>query len=222
MPDVIIPGPAGRIEGKYFQAKNPTAPIALVLHPHPLHGGNMNNKVTYRMYETLARSGFTVLRFNFRGVGNSEGVFDHGSGELADAAACLDWLHAQNPGASHIWLTGFSFGAWIMLQLLMRRPDVHRFLAVSPPAGMYDFSFFSPIPNKGLITVGTNDEITPHRDIEDWLKKTPRQKGINIKYATVNGADHFYTGQLDDLSQLMMRYAMTEIPELAPKKQPAA
>ena len=82
MPDITFQGPEGRIEGKYFQAADPTAPIALVMHPHPQHGGTMNNKVTYRMFESFARCGFSVLRFNFRGVGNSEGIFDNGVGEI--------------------------------------------------------------------------------------------------------------------------------------------
>ena len=206
MPAVTFNGPAGRIEGKYFQSKNPKAPIAVVMHPHPQHGGTMNNKVTYRVFESFARCGFTVLRFNFRGVGNSEGVFDNGLGELADAAASLDWLHAQHPDTPEIWISGFSFGAWIMLQLLMRRPDVHRFIAISPPAGMYDFSFFNPCPASGFVMVGDNDEITPHGDIEEMLKRTQRQKGAAIHYSKIVGADHFYVEQQDELAQTLCKY----------------
>ncbi len=94
MPDVIINGPEGRIEGRYHHARGGTAPMALVLHPHPLHGGTMNNKIVYTIYQTFVRRGFSTLRFNFRGVGRSQGSFDRGEGELADAAASLDWLQA--------------------------------------------------------------------------------------------------------------------------------
>lgn len=208
MPDITYQGPNGRLEGKYFQHKDPTAPIALIMHPHPMHGGTMNNKVTYRLYETFARCGFSVMRFNFRGVGNSEGSYDNGVGELADAAASLDWLHAQCPNASEIWIAGFSFGAWITMQLLMRRPDVKRFIAVSPPAGNYDFAFLSPCPTSGLVCVGTHDEITPADDIERLLKKTTRQKGIKIHFAKVPYADHFYTQQQDELGELHTRYIL--------------
>lgn len=208
MPDITFNGPEGRIEGKFFQSKDPTAPIALVMHPHPQHGGNMNNKVSYRVFESFARCGFSVLRFNFRGVGNSEGEFDNGVGELSDAAAALDWLHAQCPQARSIWISGFSFGAWICMQLLMRRPDVKRFVAVSPPAGMYDFSFLSPCPASGFVTCGTNDDITPHNDIEELLKKTTRQKGSKLFYSRVEGADHFYTNHQDQLSNLLCKYIM--------------
>ena len=89
MPDVIINGPEGRIEARYHHARGGTAPMALVLHPHPLHGGTMNNKVVYTLYQTFVRRGFSTLRFNFRGVGRSQGSFDRGEGELADAAAQL-------------------------------------------------------------------------------------------------------------------------------------
>lgn len=211
MPDITFTGPDGRIEGKYFQAQDINAPIALVLHPHPQHGGTMNNKVTYRMYESFARCGFNVLRFNFRGVGNSEGEFDHGVGELMDAAAALDWLHAQHPRTRGIWISGFSFGAWIMFQLLMRRPDVDRFLAVSPPFGMYDHSFISPCPNSGFVIAGSNDEITPNESIEQQLKRTVRQDGTKIHYSRIEGADHFYTSHQDELSRLLCQYIKSNL-----------
>lgn len=206
MPDVTFQGPAGRLEGKFFSQPDPTAPIVLVMHPHPLHGGSMNNKVAYRTYESFVRCGFTAMRFNFRGVGASEGSYDNGVGELSDAAAALDWLHSQHPNAREIWIAGFSFGAWITMQLLMRRPDVKRFLAISPPAGNYDFSFFSPCPTSGLIMVGTNDEITPADDIETMLKHTTRQKGVKIHMSKIQHADHFYTQQQEELAKVVTSY----------------
>src|SRR6266446_5592984 len=95
MPEVIINGPEGRIEGRDHHARGGTAPMALVLHPHPQHGGTMNNKVVYTIYQCFVRRGFSTLRFNFRGVGRSQGSFDRGEGELADAAAALDWLQGD-------------------------------------------------------------------------------------------------------------------------------
>ena len=89
MPEVVINGPEGRIEARYQKAASATAPVALVMHPHPRFGGTMNNKVVYNIFHALSRSGFAVLRFNFRGVGKSQGTFDNGQGELADAAAAL-------------------------------------------------------------------------------------------------------------------------------------
>jgi len=136
MPDVIINGPDGRLEGRYQHSRVPNAPIAIVLHPHPQYGGTMNNKVVYALYNGFARHGFSVLRFNFRGVGRSQGGYDRGEGELSDAASALDWLQSFNQSASACWIAGFSFGAWIGMQLLMRRPEISGFVSVAPPGGL--------------------------------------------------------------------------------------
>src|SRR5918911_2692177 len=120
MPDVIINGPEGRIEARYHPSKQPNAPIALLLHPHPQHGGTMNNRVVYALFHAFVRQGFSALRFNFRGVGRSQGSFDRGERELSDAASALAWLQGYNQNASSCWIGGFFFGAWIGMQLLMR------------------------------------------------------------------------------------------------------
>ncbi len=98
------------------------APLALILHPHPQFGGTMNHQIVYQLYYAFVHRNFSVLRFNFRGVGRSQGSFDHGVGELSDAASALDWAQTINPEARSCWIAGFSFGAWIGMQLLMRRP----------------------------------------------------------------------------------------------------
>src|SRR5918999_1403358 len=149
MPELIINGPECRLEGRYHISKQPSAPIALMLHPHPQHGGTMNNKVVYTLFHAFARQGFSTLRFNFRGVGRSQGSYDRGEGELSDAAAALDWLQGQNLTAAHCWIAGFSFGAWIGMQLLMRRPEIDAFISVAPPANIYDFGFLAPCPSSG-------------------------------------------------------------------------
>ena len=96
MPELIFPGPEGRLEGRYHpQPGKPDAPIAIVLHPHPQYGGTMNNRVVYNLHYAFHNMGFTVMRFNFRGVGRSQGEFDQGVGELSDAASALDYLQAQ-------------------------------------------------------------------------------------------------------------------------------
>ena len=105
--EIFIPGPAGRLEAKYFKSKKNTAPIALVLHPHPQYGGTMNNKVVVDIFQTFVDNDFSVCRVNFRGVGKSDGEFDNGQGELADAAAALDWLERENFDNSNVY--DFSF-----------------------------------------------------------------------------------------------------------------
>lgn len=206
MPEIVLSGPAGRLEGKYHKSYRLDAPVALILHPHPLHGGTMNNKVAFSMFQAFVQKGFNVMRFNFRGVGRSEGVFDHGEGELADAATVLDWLQADNPNAASYWVAGFSFGAWIGMQLLMRRPELAGFIAVSPPANMYDFNFLAPCPVSGLILQGTSDEIVSLDAVETLSKKLSTQKSIEVQYNTIQGADHFYTGKLNVLIDAIGTY----------------
>ena len=103
--------------------------------------------------------GFATLRFNFRGVGRSQGSFDNGIGELSDAAAALDWVQSIHPEASTTWIGGYSFGALIGMQLLMRRPEIRGFISISPPANMYDFSFLAPCPASGIIVQGAADTV---------------------------------------------------------------
>jgi alpha/beta superfamily hydrolase len=211
MAEVIFNGPDGRIEGRYHQAAKKNAPVAIVLHPHPLHGGTMNNKVAYHIYHAFARNGFSVLRFNFRGVGRSQGKFDNGAGELCDAATALDWLQLQNPDATSFWMGGFSFGSWIGMQLLMRRPEIEGFISVSPPAGNYDFNFLSPCPAHGLILQGDQDSIVAEEDVSKLSEKLSRQKNSGIDYRVIMGADHFFRNMLDELDSHMDDYLMTRL-----------
>ncbi|SIS66449.1 alpha/beta hydrolase [Paracoccus saliphilus] len=193
MPELIFPGPEGRLEGRYHpQPGIPDAPIAIILHPHPQYGGTMNNRVVYNLHYAFHSMGFTVMRFNFRGVGRSQGEFDQGVGELSDAASALDYLQAMNPNSKHCWVAGFSFGAWIGMQLLMRRPEITGFISVAPPANMYDFSFLAPCPNSGLIINGTADRVAPPKDTHSLVGKLREQKGITITHEEIEGADHFF------------------------------
>ena len=206
MPDVMFNGPDGRIEGRYQHSKTPNAPIALMLHPHPEHGGTMNNKVVYNLYHAFAHRDFSVLRFNFRGVGRSQGEYDGGEGELSDAAAALDWLQTFNENAQACWIAGFSFGAWIGMQLLMRRPEITGFISVAPPANMYDFTFLAPCPSSGLIVHGNRDDIVPEESVSKLVAKLSQQRGISIDYRTVDGANHFFHNKLEELTSQVDDY----------------
>ena len=199
MPEVIIIGPEGRLEARYQQGRNPDAPIALFLHPHPEHGGTMNNKVVYHMYHAFSRRGFSTLRFNFRGVGRSEGRFDRGEGELSDAASALDWMQATNPNSPLCWIAGFSFGAWIGMQLLMRRPEIDGFISVAPPSNMYDFAFLAPCPASGMIVHGDRDTVVPDEAVQKLVDKLNSQRGIVIDHRVIPGADHFFVDKLKEL-----------------------
>ena len=199
MPEVTFTGPAGRIEGRFQPSKQKGAPIAIVLHPHPQFGGTMNNKIVYDLFYAFAQRGFSALRFNFRGVGRSQGSFDHGSGELSDAAAALDWVQSVTPDAKSCWIAGVSFGAWIGMQLLMRRPEIEGFISVAPPANRFDFSFLAPCPSSGLIVHGDSDRVAPLKDVETLVSKLKTQKGIIIEQSVIAGANHFFDNKTEEL-----------------------
>lgn len=206
MPEVIFPGPDGRLEGRYHPQKAKDAPLAIILHPHPQFGGTMNNKVVYNLHYAFHRLGFAVLRFNFRGVGRSQGEFDQGIGELSDAAAALDYLQVLNPNAKQSWVAGFSFGAWIGMQLLMRRPEISGFVSVAPPANMYDFSFLAPCPSSGIIVNGEADRVAPPPDVLKLVDKLKTQRGIEITHEVVPGAGHFFDKQLEEMTGIVEGY----------------
>jgi alpha/beta superfamily hydrolase len=203
MPEIIFNGPDGRLEGRYSHSKIKNAPLALVLHPSPEMGGTMNNKINYMMFQAFVARGFSTLRFNFRGVGRSQGLFDRGEGELSDAAAALDWMQELNPNAPYVWVGGFSFGAWIGMQLLMRRPEIEGFIAVSPPANTHDFNFLAPCPTSGLVVQGKKDDIVEEPAVADLVSRLHQQKGIAIDYRPIDGANHFYHGYTDQLIEYM-------------------
>lgn len=159
----------------------------------------MNNKITYMMHQAMVQRGFSTMRFNFRGVGRSQGVFDRGEGELSDAACALDWMQELNPNAPYVWIAGFQFGAWIGMQLLMRRPEIQGFISVAPPSNLYDFSFLAPCPSSGLIINGSKDDIVPESSVKGLVDKLRAQKGIEIDYRTVDGANHFFHDKCDAL-----------------------
>lgn len=211
MPEVTFIGPSGRLEGRYQEQPDPSAPVALVLHPHPQFGGNMNHKIVYETFYNFQRRGFSVLRFNFRGVGRSQGVFDNGVGELSDAAAALDWLQQTKPNAPYCWIAGFSFGAWIAMQLLMRRPEIAGFISIAPPANMYDFSFLAPCPSSGILIHGTADRVVPEADVDKLYDRLAAQKGIIVDHEKIPGANHFFEGKLDELMATIDNYIVKRL-----------
>ncbi|MEI6559344.1 MAG: alpha/beta fold hydrolase [Rhodospirillaceae bacterium] len=202
MSEITIEGPAGRLEAKFARAAPPEAPVALILHPHPLHGGTMTNKVVFALHQGFHRHGFATLRINFRGVGRSQGDYDEGEGETADALAALDWLRAHRPAAPRRWIAGFSFGAWIALRALMERSGVERFVAVAPPVNLFDFSFLAPCPAPGLILQGSHDALVP----EPAVARFAHSHGNTISYQRLEGADHFFDHHRADLGRRLDAY----------------
>ena len=209
--EIFIPGPCGRIQAKYTKSKLPGAPIAIVLQPHPQYGGTMNNRIVYEAYNCFYKNGFSVIRINFRGVEKSDGVFDDGQGELSDAAAALDWIERENPGFSQCWVSGFSFGSLICMQLIMRRPEVNKFIAISPQPNVYDFTFLAPCPISGLVIYGKNDELVPEDTVFNLKKRLDMQKNIEVKFNSISNANHFYKGKEKELASKIETYIKSKI-----------
>src|SRR6185312_6736332 len=179
MPEVIFPGPEGRLEGRFHPGTRPRAPVALILHSHPQAGGTMNNKIVQLLYQTFVRRGFATLRFNFRGVGKSQSVFDNGIGELSDAASALDWVQSIHPEAETTWIGGF--------------------ISIAPPANMYDFSFLAPCPSSGIIIQGEADEVVTPLATQKLVDKLRTQRHITIEHKTIPGANHFFANEMPEL-----------------------
>ena len=209
--EIFIPGPSGRIQAKYFKNKQPGAPVALVLQPHPQYGGTMNNRIVYETYNCFYKNKFSVIRINFRGVEKSDGIFDNGQGELSDAAAALDWIEKENPDYSQCWVSGFSFGSLICMQLIMRRPEVNRFISISPQPNVYDFTFLAPCPISGLVIYGKNDELVPEDSILTLKKRLSIQKNIDVKFDLIQNANHFFKGKEKELTTLINRYIKSKM-----------
>lgn len=219
MVEVLFNGHAGRIEGRYYKSPRPNAPVALILHPDPMFGGTMNNKVVYTLFSCFKDLGFSVLRFNFRGVGRSQGQFENGPGELSDATVALDWLQSMNPDAKQCWIAGYSFGAWVGMHLLMRRPDINNFIAVSPPANEKDFSFLAPCPASGLIIQGGQDEIVVPASVETLARRLNQQRNAEIDFAMIEDGDHMYSNHLKDLYRLSGEYVISAMQRRDPVKK---
>ena len=206
--DVSIPGPDGRrVEGRFTTAEDPEAPVALVFAPDPRFGGTMNNRVVLGLHRAFQNVGFAALRINYRGVGRSQGMqTDDGSGEISDATTATAYLQAERPRARECWVAGYSFGAWVALQLIMRRPELAGFIAVSPPVNLYDFTFLSPCPASGLIVTGRADKTVPKRDSTELITRLVDQERTQIVHSVVPRANHFYEEGLDRLVAIVTRH----------------
>ncbi len=198
---LMITGPAGRLESLLEEPEesNPTF-AALVCHPHPQHGGTMHNKVVYRLARGLRRAGAVVLRFNYRSVNLSEGVYDHGVGEEMDARACLAVLRARYPDLPY-FVAGFSFGSRIALRI-SRDSGPSKVIAVGFPTVYKDTSYLqSPYVTPRVFIHSTNDEFGPRPAFEDVMKSLQPSPEVHW----VESKDHFFVDALDALEEVVFQ-----------------
>lgn len=201
----ILSGPAGKLE-VLSSCLNPNAieKVAVICHPHPLFGGTMHNKVVYSIAKAFKEVGWAHLRFNFRGVGQSEGEYAAGVGETEDLMAVLAWVKTVAPNAA-IYLAGFSFGAYVAL-CGAKQQTVARLILVAPAVKNFGFATVTAIESPCLVIQGEQDEIVPPQAVFDWIN----QLESPVKVARFPTAGHFFHGQLVELRQVIVDYIRDE------------
>lgn len=170
---------------------------AVITHPHPLYGGSMYNQVVEVLTTTYREKGFSTLRFNFRGVGSSQGDYDQGDGEAEDVRSALRYLSER--GKSDFDLAGYSFGAWVNAKIMESEPLIKRIIMVSPPVAFLEFSPVTQSPKIKLVVAGDRDEIAPADRIRDLIPIW----NPAARFEVIKGADHFYLGRIDALRAVL-------------------
>jgi alpha/beta superfamily hydrolase len=176
----------------------------VISHPHPLYGGSMHNNVVESLVQAYQQAGYTTLRFNFRGVGGSQGEYDNGQGEQEDVKAAVHYLGER--GKNAVDLAGYSFGAWVNALARPEKDTVQRMVMVSPPVAFLDFGSAEPLPQLRLVIAGSRDEIAPPELIKTILPNWSSSARLEI----IEGADHFYGGHTGKLESILADYFASE------------
>lgn len=195
---VIIENKDIQLEG--LLNENSTQKAVVVCHPHPLYGGSMDNNVVLAIADVFYTSGFTTLRFNFRGVGNSTGTFDNEKGEQDDVRAAVAYL--KEKGYKQIWLAGYSFGSKITALVVSSGIEIEEHVMVAPPAAFMTFDDVDNLPRTHLIITGASDEIAP----PDRIKAHFQRWGISPCLEVIQSCDHFYSGCIKELERIVDNY----------------
>ncbi|HSJ47370.1 MAG TPA: alpha/beta fold hydrolase, partial [Gammaproteobacteria bacterium] len=194
------PGPAGRLEALIEEPAldRPPAGVAVLCHPHPLHGGTLQNKVVHTLARTCNALGLVAVRFNFRGVGASDGAYAETVGETEDLLAVLDWAQQQWPDLP-LWLGGFSFGAYVALRAADRSP-VQQLITVAPAVNLFAKDPLPEVQCDWLLVQGDQDEIVPYAQVMEWVASLERRPRI----LELSGAGHFFHGRLNELRERLL------------------
>ena len=200
---IIISGPAGALEAMITlpAAGTPAKAIGIVCHPHSLYGGSMKNKVVTTLARVFKDLGAVVIRFNFRGVGASEGAFDHGIGETDDLLAVIQWAQLAYPDHD-LWLAGFSFGSYVAARTAaFLHAKITKLVLVAPAVNHFDFAALPPFSCPTWVVQGDQDEVVPAAEVYDWIKhRTPPPELLRFPDAT-----HFFHGKLKELQSELIR-----------------
>ena len=194
----LLEGSVGSLE-VHTTSHKPWMGIGVICHPHPLYGGSMNNKVVYTLSEAMKGSGLNTVRFNFRGVGKSEGAFGDVAGEVEDLFSVLEWIQKVCPTAP-LWLAGFSFGAYVCAKgaeyCLNQDWDLRQLISIAPAVHLAPYPSLNEITCPWLIIQGTEDELIPSDLVLNWAKTLQLNPNQQVKYIPIPGASHFFHGKL--------------------------
>ena len=202
---ITFPSDRYRLEG-YWQA-GVTGKGVVITHPHPLYGGSMNNPVVETVQNAYRQHGYATLRFNFRGVGASQGNYDNGMGEQDDVRAAIAYV--ENMRVSAVDLAGYSFGAWVNTGVVTdSRTSIKSMMMISPPVGFIEFENVNTLSCLKLVVTGSRDDIAPAHQIRDLLPVWNPDTHFEI----IDGCDHFYSGYLDKLQSILTSFLKTQKP----------
>jgi len=200
----MIPAESVQLEAQLREPADPLRGAAVVCHPHPVYGGTMHNRVVYHAAKAAAKSGFAALRFNFRGVGRSTGRFDQGMGEKQDVSAAVRWLAARHPSLP-LGLIGYSFGAWVGLEVGCSQPRIAALVGLALPLDLYDFEFLIGNSKPALYIVGTRDEFCSQENLDRLERRLPATSALR----RIEGAEHFFAGHLEIIESLVAGFFKT-------------
>lgn len=196
--NIILPGPAGNLEVVTSMPNEARAITAIICHPHPLYEGTLHNKVVTTLARTFKELGIRTVRFNFRGVGKSEGSYGEGVGETEDTLAIVQWAHTVQPHDT-IWLAGFSFGSYIAARTATLITPA-RLICIAPAVEHFDFTALPPIPCPWIVVQGEQDEVVPPEMVFTQLPQLPNPPEI----IRMQGVGHYFHGRLTELRQILI------------------
>ncbi|MBI2832980.1 MAG: alpha/beta hydrolase [Acidobacteria bacterium] len=203
-----LPGPAGRLEALLDEPEGDPRAAVVFAHPHPLHGGSMHTKVVFRATKALAGIGCAVVRFNFRGVGTSEGIFAEGIGEADDFRAVTTFLAERYPGLE-AWAAGFSFGSWVALTVGAADDRVSRLIGIGTPVASYDFSAVRDSPKPKFLIHAERDELTTLRAVRAFYARLSEPKELVV----IDAADHLFDGKASEVGDAIEDLLADSTPE---------
>jgi uncharacterized protein len=195
---MFIPADGIQLEAQLHEPKGKVQGAVVVCHPHPLYGGTMDNRIVYRACKAAVEAGFAALRFNFRGAGNSSGQYDQGAGEKDDVAVALDWAGKQYPDVP-LALIGYSFGAWVGLQVACVAPRVQAAVGIGLPLNLFDLDCLAQFKKPALYIVGTRDEFCSQENLDKLAARLPDASILH----RIQEADHYFTDHIETVQNLI-------------------